>query len=114
MQPKMWKLPMSHMRDRWKSYTLKEERVRNIITENLVFKNDRWVATYPWKRSPKSLPDNYDYAMKALQRTEKQLSRDAVWKEKYSAQIHDLLDRNAARKLTLKERNSYNGPTMRS
>ena len=56
-----------------KSYTLKEERELNIIKENLVFKNDHWVATYPWKRSPKSLPDNYDYAMKALQRTEKQL-----------------------------------------
>ena len=93
-----------------KSYTLKEERELNIIKENLVFKNDHWVATYPWKRSPKSLPDNYNYAMKALQRTEKQLSRDTVWKEKYSAQIHDMLDRNAARKLTLKEINSYKGP----
>ena len=85
-----------------KSYSLKEERELNIIKENIVFKNDHWVATYPWKRSPKSLPDNYDYAMKALQRTEKQLSRDTAWKENYSAQIHDILDRNAARKLTLK------------
>ena len=93
-----------------KSYTLKEERELNIIKENLVYNGGYWVATYPWKRSPKLLPDNYDYVLKALRRTEKQLCCDETWKKTYVDQIQDMLDRKAARKLTSQEIRSYKGP----
>ena len=93
-----------------KSYTLKEERELNHIIENLKFNEEQWVCTYPWKKDPKRLPNNYDYALRTLERTERNLARDIVWMETYGSQIKDMLDRKAARKLTSEEIEGYGGP----
>ena len=42
-----------------KQYSLKEERELMMIEEGLKIDNKQWTATYPWKRNPCDLPNNY-------------------------------------------------------
>ena len=89
-----------------KLYTLREERELNEIEEGLSFHGDHWVAKYPWAKSPGLLPDNYEYALKALIRTENRLNRDKEWEKKYS----DMGNREVAKELTIEEVRDHRGP----
>ena len=93
-----------------KPYTLREERELHVIEKGLSFHGTYWKVTYPWKKSPSLLPDNYVYALKALISLENRLNRDKEWGRKYSEQIMDMVDRKVARKLTYKEISEYKGP----
>ena len=93
-----------------KSFTLKEERELHQIEEGLSFDSDHWIATYPWKKDPTLLPNNYFYAKKMLINTENRIRRDKSWETTYSDQIMDMVDRKVARKLSKEELDSYDGP----
>ena len=93
-----------------KPYTLREERELNEIEKSLSFHGNHWVAKYPWAKSPGLLPDNYEYALKALIRTETRLNRDKEWEKKYSEQITDMVNREVVKKLTFEEVRDYRGP----
>ena len=64
----------------------------------------------PWIRDPSELPDNQKAAMGMLISTEKRLAKNATHAEVYQKQIEDMVDREVARKLTLKELKEYKGP----
>ena len=74
-----------------KEYTLKEERELNLISRNLTFAGNYWIAKYPWIKEARSLPDNYEYALKMLQKTEKRLCKDTNWQHTYSEQVEDMI-----------------------
>ena len=95
-----------------KDYTLKEERELKIIEDGLRYDEDekRWEAKYPWIKDPKQLPDNKVTAEAIMKSTEKRLKRKPKHAEVYQAQIEDMLQRGAARKLTEEELKSYSGP----
>ena len=61
-------------------------------------------------KEARSLPDNYEYALKMLQKTEKRLCKDTNWQRTYSEQVEDMIGRNVARQLHATEINDYNGP----
>ena len=51
--------------------TIKEEKEQVLIEKGLEHNNNCWLATYPWIRDPKELPNNRCIALKILERTER-------------------------------------------
>ena len=93
-----------------KQYTLKEERELKMIEANLEFKGTYWITGYPWLMDPKLLPDNYAYALKRLEATERRLKHDTDLMYKYIEQIDDMIQRGIAKKLSPVEIKNYTGP----
>ena len=70
-----------------------------------------WTLTkYPYLTSPHNLPDNYRAVKGVLMSTMRRLSRDPKWKEIYTSQIKEMVNRNAARKLSKREICCWKGP----
>lgn len=100
-----------------KEMTLAEERELEIIKEGLTYvkedahsKSPHWHAKYPWTEDAASLPNNRCGVEATFLRTEKQLMREPEWQTAYSAQIHEMVKRGAAIKLTEDVINHWNGP----
>lgn len=100
-----------------KEMTLAEERELEIIKGGLTYeKGDahtpapHWDAKYPWTVDPASLPNNKSAVQACFLRMEKQLSREPDWKVAYATQIHEMVERGAAIKLTNKIMDEWNGP----
>ena len=51
--------------------TVDEKKAQNIVLESMEFKEGRYQIQMPWKKDPKTLPDNYYTAFKRLLSTEK-------------------------------------------
>ena len=94
------------------TYSFKEEQELKIIRENLEFdkSNQCWITSYPWVVDPNSLPDNYNAALRTLEKTEHTLLKDEVWAHTYKKQIEDMVQREVARPLTTVELQEWNGP----
>ena len=92
--------------------SLKEYRELNVIKANLSYDEQAevWTTTYPYKRDPSVLEDNYDTALKVLKRRENRLIKDQYLLENYSAQIKDFEQRGVIRKMTEKEIQLWTGP----
>ena len=52
-----------------------EREEAKIIEDSCEKVGDQWLMPYPWKRDPKSLPDNKVQAVKRLQATERSLAK---------------------------------------
>ena len=90
-----------------KEMSLADERELEIIKAGLTFREkdahsgeSHWDAKYPWKEDPASLPYNRKAVEATFRRTEKRLDQDPTWKEAYAKQIHEMIERGAAVKLT--------------
>ena len=94
------------------TYSFREEQELQMIRSGLSFDPERgmWVACYPWISPPSVLPDNKWQAVKILESVERKLTRNPDWATKYQEQIDDLLQRNAARKLSPDEISNHEGP----
>ena len=101
----MWQMPLGS-----NNYTLKEERELKMIEERLTYEGGKWIARYPWIRDPDALPDNKAVVAAKLKSLENRLSKDATKAEAYRAQIGDMIERKAARKVEQKELAEYTGP----
>ena len=100
-----------------KEMTLIEERELETIKAGLTYvtgdsHNERphWHASYPWLEDPASLPNNKRAVEATFLRTEKQLAKEAEWKSAYAAQVHDMVDRGAAARLSSDAISNWNGP----
>lgn len=51
----------------------------------------RILAKYPWLEDQVGLPNNRKAVEATFLSTEKQLSKDSVWKTAYTAQVHDMV-----------------------
>lgn len=101
-----------------KEMTLGEERDLEKIKECLTYVQadkhcgtPHWDAAYPWKGDPVTLPDNRRAVEATFLNTEKRLGKEPEWKAAYREQIHEMVSRGAAAKLTKDEINSWKGPT---
>ena len=99
-----------------KEMSLADERELEIIRGGLTFKlsdnhsdKPHWDARYPWKENPATLPNNRDAVKAAFLKSEKRLERDPKWKEAYARQVHDMVARGAAVKLSRAAMDSWNG-----
>ena len=92
--------------------TLLEEKELVLIENGLSFDCEakRWSASYPWIRDPEFLPNNKYVACATLKSTEKRLSKNPLHAKLYQGQIHDMLDRKAARRVNEEELKAYKGP----
>lgn len=100
-----------------KEMTLAEEREFEIIKGGLTYKEEdahtptpHWDAKYPWTEDPASLPNNKRAVQACFLRMEKQLSKEPDWKVAYTTQIHEMVERGAAIKLTSEAMDRWNGP----
>ena len=99
-----------------KEMTLAEERELEIIKEGLTYVREdahstspHWDAKYPWTVDPASLPSNKAAVQATFLRTEKQLRREPEWQVAYASQVHEMVERGAAIKLTEEEMNNWKG-----
>ncbi|KAK7944841.1 hypothetical protein WMY93_000569 [Mugilogobius chulae] len=100
-----------------KEMTLAEEREMEIIRNGLTYvtgddhsPEPHWHAKYPWTEEPESLPNNKRAVEATFLRTEKQLSKEPEWKTAYASQVHEMVDRKAAVKLSKDILQSWTGP----
>ena len=94
-----------------------EERELEVIEEGLTYVKEDSRSTsphcdakYPWTVDPASLPNNKAAVQATFLRTEKQLKRDPEWQVAYATQIHKMIERGAAIKLTGEVMNNWKGP----
>ena len=93
-----------------KQYTLKEERELTMIEDGLELHENKWIAHYPWLKSPTSLPNNYNAAFAMLRSTEKRLGKSTELAKLYTDQIADMENRGVAKKLSAEDMRMYQGP----
>lgn len=95
-----------------KSMSIKDERELSLIEEGIKFDNDkgRWIAKYPWIKTPNELQNNRHVAMAVLRTIEKRLAKSDDHRQLYARQIDDMISRGAARLVTEEELASYDGP----
>ncbi|KAM9553345.1 uncharacterized protein ACWYII_035103 isoform 1-T2 [Salvelinus alpinus] len=105
------------MQDKKNEMTLSEERELEIIRKGLTYiKADahsdepHWDTKYPWIQDPSSLPDNRSGVEATFLRTGKQLKKEPEWRIAYTAQVHEMVERRAAKKLTKELIASWKGP----
>lgn len=96
--------------------SLADEKELEVIRAGLTFReNDahsnqsHWDAKYPWREDPTSLPNNQKAVEATFLKTEKQLMKDPMWKEAYMRQVHEMVGRGAAVKLTRDTMDSWKG-----
>ena len=95
-----------------KNMSLKEDREYKLIEENSVYmpKKKKWQASYPWIKDPRQLPDNRCAACYTLKTMEKCLSLNPEDATLYRHQIDNMVARGVARKISIEEMSSYDGP----
>lgn len=100
-----------------KEMTISEERELEQIKSGLTYvtgdhhsEKPHWHAKYPWMEDLATLPNNRRAVEATFLRTEKQLAREMEWKVAYKAQVHDMIDRNAAIKLSKEVLENWTGP----
>ena len=95
-----------------KDMSLEEEKELEIIESNIEFNTStgRFCSSLPWTENRKYLEFNESMAYAVMKSTERQLQKKGdQFKEIYSAQITDMLNRKAAREVTEEELRNYHG-----
>ncbi|KAJ8260443.1 hypothetical protein GJAV_G00182210 [Gymnothorax javanicus] len=100
-----------------KEMTLAEERELEVVKSGLTYvaaddhsEAPHWHAKYPWVADPASLPSNRSAVEATFFRTERQLAREPEWKAAYAAQVHEMVERRAAMKLSKDVLHAWTGP----
>lgn len=100
-----------------KEMTLAEEKESEIIKEGLTYvmedehsKSPHWDSRYPWTIDPASLPNNRSGVESTFLRTEKRLMKEPEWFAAYKDQVHEMVERGAAKKLTKEMMENWKGP----
>ncbi|KAL3991581.1 G protein-coupled receptor kinase [Sarotherodon galilaeus] len=100
-----------------KEMTLAEEREMEIVRNGLTYSTGddhssepHWHAKYPWVEDPATLPNNRKAVEATFIRTEMKLSKEPEWKTAYAAQVHEMVNRRAAVKLSKEVLQSWTGP----
>ncbi|XP_058503794.1 uncharacterized protein LOC131471311 [Solea solea] len=100
-----------------KEMTLAEEREMEMVRDGLTYVNGdhhssepHWHTKYPWTEDPASIPNNKRAVEATFYRMEKQLAKEPEWKMAYASQVHEMLNRKAAVKLSQEVLQSWTGP----
>ena len=89
--------------------TRKEQAELDLIKGNMEIRAGEVWCKYPFVKDPSFLPNNRGSAIKVAEKVRKDLKRDSML-EAYDVQIKQILDRNAAVKLTKQEKAEWDGP----
>ena len=87
-----------------------EREEDKIIEDSCEKVGNQWLMPYPWKKDPKSLPDNKVQAVKRLQATEWRLAKSPEIAKAYQQQFEEMNALKFARKLSDAEIKDYKGP----
>lgn len=111
-EPKCGGCKCGHCQPGGKNMSLKDEKEYQLIEAGLQFDEERsrWIAVYPWIKAPDDLSDNRGVALATLRSTEKRLGRDGDRAEIYNKQVEEMVERNAARRVSPNELVRYLGP----
>ena len=92
--------------------SLKDYRELSIIRTKLSYdgESQSWTAQYPFLRDPSVLNNNYEAALKALERRERKLMKDERLKVLYDEQVQDFVERGVISKFTDSELVDWKGP----
>ena len=90
------------------SQTEREEA--KIIEDSCIKVGDQWMIPYPWKKDPKLLPDNKEYALKRLESLERKLQLKPKQAQAYDKQMTEMNEMKFSRKLSVEEMTNYKGP----
>ena len=92
--------------------SLKDYKELSIIKTKLSYdeQGSCWTAEYPFIKDPSVLKDNYDAALKALERRESKLLKDDRLKDLYNEQVNDFVQRGVISKMSDFELDSWHGP----
>ena len=71
---------------------------------------EQWKIPYAWKKDPKLLPDNKEYAFKSLESLERKLQLKPEQAPAYNKQMTEMNEMNFSRKLSVEESKNYKGP----
>ncbi|XP_039503109.1 uncharacterized protein LOC120459751 [Pimephales promelas] len=100
-----------------KDMTLSEEKELEVIRRGLSYvKSDahsqepHWDTKYPWIEDPSSLLNNRSAVEATFLRTEKQLKKEPEWHTAYTTQVHEMVERRAAKKLSRETIANWKGP----
>ena len=87
-----------------------EREEAEIISKSCRKIGQQWMIPYPWKRDPKSLPDNRSLALNRLEGTERRLKSNLNQAKAYEEQMTEMVKMNFCRKLSEDEVKNYKGP----
>ena len=87
-----------------------EREEAKIIEDSCEKVGEQWLIPYPWKRDPKSLPDNKVQAVKKLQATKRRLVTSPEIAKAYQQQVEEMNELKFARKLSDVEIKDYKCP----
>ena len=90
--------------------TEEERRGLKLIEESCNLNDKRWTMSYPWKKCPQLLPDNYPQVVKKMKATEHRLSKQPNHAKSYDEQIEEMEKMKFSRKLTKREIEEWKGP----
>ena len=100
-----------------KEMTLAEEKELEIIRGCLSYvtsdnhsSSPHWDSSYPWTEDPATLPNNRGSVEATFLKTEKRLAKQPEWREAYKGQVHEMVNRGAAMKLTQEMIDDWKGP----
>lgn len=96
-----------------KPITIKDESEMNKILNGLVYnaKEKYWTINYPWIDNPDRLPNNFGVSVMRLKGTEKRLKKlGDEYTKAYCDQVHDMINRGVAKRLSKREIDEYTGP----
>ncbi|XP_064635217.1 uncharacterized protein LOC135492598 [Lineus longissimus] len=93
-----------------KSLSTLEKKEAKMIRDSAQKIGNQWMIPLPWYRDPSDLPDNYNQVKAKLISTERRLQRNPEHAKMYDQQVSDLVEREAARKLTQEEVRNHDGP----
>lgn len=94
-------------------HSMKSERELALIEKGLRYDAEgrEWVSSYPWLNDPRNLKNNIKLAiarMKSLEVRRRKLGTE--YTQKYQNEIDNMKERNIARKISVQEMHSYDGP----
>lgn len=69
-----------------------------------------WDVKYPWITDPACLPNNRSGVEATFLRSERRLQREPEWLAAYTAQVHEMVERGSAKKLSKEMTESWKGP----
>ena len=87
-----------------------EREQAEVISKSCQNIGQQWMIPHPWKKDPKSLPDNRSLALKRLEGTERRLKSNLNQAKAYEEQMTEMVKMNFCRKLSEDEVRNYKGP----
>ena len=90
--------------------TAEEQKGLKLIEESCNLEGKKWTVSYPWKKNPELLPDNYSQVFKKMESTERRLSKQPAHAKSYDEQMQEMERMQFSKKLTNDEIEEWKGP----